>query len=296
MRKVLVLGQNGQVSHYLQNALSVDYDLHVSSRDELDLSNTARIAGYLKQISADVIINPAAYTAVDKAEEESELAFKINRDAVKEIASYCASTNTPLIHFSTDYVFSGNADKAYLESDKTEPKSVYGQSKLEGEQMIIQSGAPALILRTAWVYSNQGTNFYKTMLRLAQERTELSIVNDQFGSPTYAGSIAKITKTVLDQVIKQGGIGDLQKGIYNLTCQGKTSWYEFAKRIFQLHGHHQLEVKGIPSNEYPTPAQRPAFSVLNGDKLQSVFGVRLPSWDDALQECVMQTKQVDANE
>ena len=296
MSKVLIIGQNGQVSQYLQAALSEKYDVTVSSRDELDLTNAATIKPFLEKISPSVIINPAAYTAVDVAEEEVELAFKINRDAVSEVAAYSAKTNTPLIHFSTDYVFAGNTKQAYFESDATGPNSVYGQSKLAGEQAIIESGAPALILRTAWVYSNKGGNFYKTMLRLAQSRSELSVVNDQLGSPTYAGSIAQASKEILEKVIAQGGIQSKQKGIYHLTCQGETTWCEFAKRIFELHDLTQISVVGILSSEYPTPAQRPAFSVLNGDKLQSVFGVRLPSWDDALQECVMQTKQVDANE
>ena len=293
MKNVLIIGKNGQVSTYLQAELADDYNVLVSSRDELDLTNSNSIRTFLDKVSPDVIINPAAYTAVDLAEKESELAFQINRDAVAEIAAYSLETNTPLIHYSTDYVFDGDANQAYLESDEVGPNGVYGQSKLEGEQAIINSGAPALILRTAWVYSNEGGNFYKTMLKLAQSRTELSVVNDQVGSPTYAGSIAKSTKSIVDKVVEQGEITLEQVGVYHLTCQGKTSWCEFAEQIFAQHNKQQMMVTGIPSSEYPTPAKRPAFSVLNGDKLHAVFGVRLPDWQIALQECVAQTNELN---
>jgi len=287
---ILIIGKSGQVSQYLQQALSEHYQLHVTNRDELDLANPETIQPVLKWLSPDVIINPAAYTAVDAAEQESELAFKINRDAVAQIAQYCASTNTPLIHYSTDYVFAGDADKAYAEQDQTAPQGVYGQSKLEGELAVLQSSAPALILRTAWVYSNHGKNFYKTMLALSKTRNELSVVNDQHGSPTFAGSIAAVTKVLLDQVVQQGGISTEQRGIYHLTCQQQTTWSEFAKQIFALNDITEMTVNGIPSSEYPTPAKRPAFSVLNGEKLHTVFGVRLPDWQEALQQCVNQTK------
>ena len=287
MSTILIVGQNGQVSQYLQETLSDHYTLHVSTREELDLTDIASIQAFLKVLSPSVIINPAAYTAVDNAEKETELAFTINRDAVREIAEYAAMSNTPLIHYSTDYVFDGESEKPYLEQDRPAPSSVYGQSKYEGEQVIIESGAPAIILRTAWVYSNKGKNFYKTMLALAQTREELSIVGDQFGSPTYAGSIAEATKEILDLIVKQGGIESSQVGIYHLTCQGSTSWHDFAQRIFALNKCDHIKLNSIPSSEYPTPAKRPMFSVLDGSKLDSVFGVSLPQWQDALDDCVV---------
>lgn len=292
MSAILIVGRNGQVSQYLQETLRVDYVVHTSSREELDLTDISSIQPFLEGLSPKVIINPAAYTAVDNAEQETEMAFTINRDAVREIAEYCAKTNTPLIHYSTDYVFDGESDRAYLEQDTPAPSGVYGQSKYEGEQAVIESGAPAIILRTAWVYSNKGKNFYKTMLALAQTRNELSVVGDQFGSPTYAGSIAASTKDILDVIIKQDGIDPSQVGVYHFTCQGKTSWYEFARSIFLLNKCSYMKLESIPSNEYPTPAKRPQFSVLDGTKLHCVFGIRLPQWQDGLSDCVAQSKSL----
>jgi len=291
MKRVLIVGQQGQVSQYLQSTLADSYELIVTSREQLDLTNTTSINAFLNEASPDIIINPAAYTAVDNAEKEMGLAYKINRDAVAEMAAYSAKTNTPLIHFSTDYVFAGDSDHGYVESDTTAPVSVYGKSKLAGEQALINSGAPALILRTAWVYSNKGSNFYKTMLSLAQTRNELSIVNDQFGAPTYAGSIAEGVKLLLEKIVSQGGVLASQKGIYHYTCQGQTNWCEFAESLFALNDVSAMNVTGIPSSEYPTPAKRPAFSVLNGDKLLDTFSFSLPSWQDALKNCVIETKR-----
>jgi len=295
MNKVLLIGQNGQVTTYLQRALGVgeassSYQLEVAGRDQLDLSKIESIATRLEEIKPDLIINPAAFTAVDLAEEESATAFAINRDAVKEIACYCAEQNTPLIHFSTDYVFAGDAKEAYLETDTPAPTGVYGESKLAGEQAILDSKAPAIILRTAWVYSNHGKNFYKTMLALAANRDELSVVADQVGAPTYAGSIADATKVLVDLILEQGQIKDEQRGIFHFTCQGQTSWCDFARAIFVENEVTKITVNGISTKEYPTPAQRPAFSVLNLDKLKDTFGIALPHWGTALAHCAAETK------
>ena len=291
MKRILIVGNQGQVSQYLQAALAGSYELIVTSREQLDLTNTSSINAFLTDVSPDIIINPAAYTAVDNAEKESELAHIINRDAVAEMAAYSANTNTPLIHFSTDYVFAGDSSHGYIETDETAPVSVYGKSKLAGEQAIINSGAPALVLRTAWVYSNKGGNFYKTMLSLAQNRNELSIVNDQFGAPTFAGSIADGVKQLLEKIVAQDGLLDGQKGVYHFTCQGQTNWCEFAQSLFTLNNVTAMSVTGIPSSEYPTPAKRPAYSVLNGNKLQDAFSVSLPTWQDALKDCAIETNR-----
>lgn len=296
MNKVLIIGQNGQVSTYLQRALKGDYQLLVADRQTLDLAAVEQIQATLEKLQPTLIVNPAAYTAVDLAEQESELAFQINRDAVAEIAQYCKRSNTPLIHFSTDYVFSGELPPGdelapYTETDQTGPTGVYGQSKLEGELAIEKAGAPALILRTAWVYSNAGKNFYKTMLSLAESRDELSVVADQVGAPTYAGSIAEATRALVDTILSQGGIHPDQIGVYHFTCQGQTSWCEFARAIFVENGVSNITVNGIPASDYPTPAQRPAFSVLDGRKLKSVFGITLPHWGTALSQCAVETKR-----
>lgn len=292
MSKVLIIGRNGQVSTYLQRELDSAYEVHVAGRDELDLSVVDSVYSALEQIAPAVIINPAAYTAVDAAEDESQAAFTINRDAVAEIARFSADTNTPLIHFSTDYVFAGDAQQAYVETDTVGPTGVYGQSKLEGEEAVINTKAPAIILRTSWVYSNHGKNFYKTMLALSENREELSVVNDQIGSPTYAGSIALATRQLLDIVLKQGEITAKQQGVYHFTCQGQTSWADFAKAIFVENEVTKMTVRGIPSSEYPTPAKRPEFSVLNTQKLMGVFGVSLPHWGTALSQCAAETKSL----
>jgi len=261
MKRILLIGKNGQVSTYLQRALKGDYKLIVVGREQLDLSQPQTVENALSELTPDLIINPAAFTAVDLAEEEAVAAFTINRDSVTEIALYAKQTNTPLIHYSTDYVFSGDADAPYLESDETGPTGVYGQSKLEGEQAILDSGAPALILRTAWVYSNHGKNFYKTMLSLSESRDELSVVDDQIGAPTYAGSIAEATAKLVATI----------------------------RALFRENGITKMTVNGIPSSDYPTPAQRPAYSVLDGKKLQAVFDVSLPHWGTALAQCAAET-------
>jgi len=290
MPRILIIGQNGQVSHYLQEVLASGYELIVASRDVLDLSAVDTVYSAIEALNPDIIVNPAAYTAVDAAETDQDTAYAINRDAVAEIARYSKQNTVPLIHFSTDYVFSGDASAPYQETDLVGPTGVYGQSKLEGDQAVLASGAPAIILRTAWVYSNHGKNFYKTMLALSEQRDELKVVNDQIGAPTYAGSIAYATRQILDILTEQGAIKPEQVGVYHFTCQGQTSWAEFARSIFVEHEITKMTVHGIPSSEYPTPAKRPAFSVLDGKKLMDVFAVSLPHWGTALSQCVAHTK------
>lgn len=290
MKSVLLIGQNGQVTTYLQRELAEEFELIVADREQLDLTELDAIQESLTELAPDIIVNPAAYTAVDLAEQESDLAFRINHLAVAEIAAYCARSHTPLIHFSTDYVFAGDADTAYKETDYTAPTGVYGASKLAGEHAILDSSAPALILRTAWVYSNHGKNFYKTMLNLAQSRDELGVVADQVGAPTYAGSIAHATKSLLQIIAQQGGILAEQTGVYHFTCGGQTSWCEFAKAIFEANDLPHMQVNGIPSSAYPTPAKRPAFSVLDCSKLDEAFSIQLPDWQEALNACAAQTR------
>ena len=292
--KILLIGQNGQVTTYLQRVLSDDQALdgcllQVADRETLDLSDVSSIEPTLDAIAADIIINPAAYTAVDLAEEDADSAFTINRDAVRAIAGYCAKTNTPLLHFSTDYVFSGDANEPYLESDLPAPTGVYGQSKLAGELAILASGAPAIILRTAWVYSNHGKNFYKTMLSLAASRDQLSVVGDQIGAPTYAGSIADAIRLLVAVIVKQGCISEDQIGVYHFTCQGQTSWAEFAKAIFVENQITSVTVNSITTEAYPTLAKRPAYSVLSLEKLTKTFGIGLPHWGTALAHCAAET-------
>lgn len=290
MKTVLIIGQNGQVSTYLQRALKGEYKVVVAGRAELDLSLPSQVQASLQRLNPSVIINPAAYTAVDLAEEESELAYLINRDSVAQLAAYCKNTDTPLVHFSTDYVFDGQSKIAYTEIDSPAPNGVYGASKLAGESAIIASGARAIILRTSWVYSNHGKNFYKTMLTLAESRDELSVVADQIGAPTYAGSIAQACQQLLDIILRQGGIPPEQSGVYHFSCAGETSWANFAKAIFAQNKINKMVVHPISTDQYPTPAKRPAYSVLDGGKLQATFGITLPTWQKALSDCVADAK------
>ena len=282
-KKIALIGVNGQVGQYLLHCLNkLNVEIIGLSRQELDLRFTEKIQLTLRELKPDIIINASAYTAVDKAESEPELAYQINCIAPKVMAEYAAKTDVPMIHFSTDYVFSGDADEPYLENDVTDPQGEYGSSKLAGEQAILDSGAQAFIFRTAWVYSQKGNNFFKTMLKLAESRSELNIVDDQVGSPTNAAAIAQATIEIVQNIMT--GM-EFPAGIYHMTCQGQTHWAEFAQEIFALN-NCKVKVIGIPSKEYPTPAKRPNYSVLNNHKLLDVFGVRLPHWRDALQACV----------
>ena len=294
MKSILILGSHGQVSTYLQRVLGDEYSLVVVGRDRIDLSQPEEIRAALDAYTPSLIINPAAYTAVDQAEEESDLAYLINRDAVRELAHFSRDTRTPLIHYSTDYVFDGQASEPYREEDTPAPTGVYGHSKYAGEQEILKAGAPALVLRTSWVYSNHGKNFYRTMLNLAESRKELSVVADQTGAPTYAGSIANATRSLVDIIFRQEGITEAQVGVYHFSCGGQTSWCEFARALFAENDIADITINAITTEEYPTPAKRPAYSVLDGSKLEQVFGIALPDWRDALHDCAAETRETGA--
>jgi dTDP-4-dehydrorhamnose reductase len=296
MRKILLTGVNGQVGHALKTKFLHD-EVIALSREQLNLSKVHDIRRVVREIKPNLIINPAAYTAVDKAETELELAFAINAQAAQILAEEAARLNAAFIHFSTDYVYDGTKNSAYLESDETNPTSVYGKSKLAGEEAIRQVALPHLILRTSWVYGAYGKNFLKTILRLAAERDNLRIVADQFGAPTSSESIADaVVQLVNAWDIKQ----ENQTGIYHLTNSGETSWHGFSCEIVNEYNRLAQERKWpalkvgmdgiapIATADYPTPAARPANSRLDNTKLKNVFSVELPSWQVGLQQ-VMQT-------
>jgi len=295
MKKVIVIGASGQLGQYLVQAFaekSDQYQLIALSRAQVDLVDIASIKPVLASYQADIIINATAYTAVDQAESEAKIAMQVNAEAPEKIANIAAKQGIPLIHYSTDYVFAGDASSPYQVDFPTNPQGEYGRTKLAGEQKILSTDAQAYIFRTAWVYSNKGNNFYKTMLRLAESRNELNIVNDQIGSPTYAKCIAEATLQIVDRLLANNNLTAMQasfpRGLYHLTNAGETSWADFAKEIFKLH-ELNIQVSGIPSSEYPTPAKRPAYSVLDNKSLNETFGVELPSWQNALHECVEET-------
>lgn len=286
--KILITGQHGQVSQALQAHLQGLGELMVLGSKQLDLAKPDQIREQIRAHRPDLIINAAAHTAVDQAESEPDAAFAINAIAPSILAQEAKALGIPLIHYSTDYVFDGSKPAPYNEADTPNPLSVYGQSKLAGEQAIAAAGGQYLILRTSWVYSNQGKNFLLTMQRLLQEKPQMRIVADQIGAPTWAGTIAGSTRALIERWLA-GEAGEW--GIYHLTAQGETSWFGFAQAIGEhLHadGKACAELEAIPSSAYPTPAKRPLNSRLDCSRLQQQWHVSQPHWQDALRECLAQ--------
>ena len=285
--KVLIIGKNGQLGQSINKITSSENirDEYIFvGRSELDLSNTANISTYFKQNKFDVIINCAAYTAVDKAESESDLANQINYLAVKQIAEACKHQGAKLIHISTDYVFDGKNYKPYIEDDITNPKNVYGKTKLAGEK-VVQKVMPtdAAIIRTGWLYSEYGNNFVKTMIKLGDSGKEVRVIFDQIGSPTYAGDLAQ---TVLD-IIKSNHLRSkkLHTQIFHYSNEGICSWYDFANSIFDIEN---IDCKVIPieGREWEMPAKRPYYTVLNKSKLKNTYGIEIPYWQYSLRTCL----------
>lgn len=291
--KGLVFGKTGQVGRCLASGLRALESVTFVDRAQADLSHPESVRAAIESLSPDIVINAAAYTAVDRAESESELARVVNAEAPAAMARACAARGAWLIHYSTDYVFDGSAHEPYLEEDAVSPINTYGRTKLAGENAVREIHPRHLILRTSWVYSNHGNNFLNTVLRLGGERDELNIVSDQIGSPTYAGSIAEATDKVVAK-LNAGGEADDLAGTYHVTCAGRTSWYDFARTIFELSGRLDgIRINPIPTSEFPTPARRPPYSVLSNEKLMRVFDIRLPPWDDALGKCLSERDDLE---
>ena len=299
--KILLTGTTGQLGHTLQKLLAGEHELITPTRQQLDLSQPQTVAAYIRDVRPELIINPAAYTAVDKAESEAELAYAINALSPAAMAEAARELKIGLIHYSTDYVYHGDKHDAagqripYVESDETGPQNVYGASKLAGEQAIVRSGCAYLIFRTSWVYSRFGKNFLLTMLRLAGERDELRVVNDQWGAPTPALAIAETTEQILGQLQASDDARAWWKthqGTYHLTARGQTSWCGFTEAIMReaaalgMLSKAAPLVSGIPASEYPTPAKRPSNSCLDVSKLENAFTLTLPGWEDALRHCL----------
>ena len=284
--KILLLGSRGQLGTTLLPQLGRFGDVEAYDHDGIDLADASVTRRRILEIAPDLIINAAAYTAVDKAESEPQAAARVNADAPGVVAECASELGAGLIHYSTDYVFDGNASSPYKEDDPTNPQSVYGRTKLDGENAVLNSGASALILRTAWVYSLHGHNFLKTMLRLAAVRDELTIVADQVGSPTSTLALTDATIRLIEYFVEHDGFPPEVRGVYHMTCEGETSWAGFARAIIAASNDSDTRVTDITTADYPTPAARPAYSVLCGDKLDRVFGIRLPDWEDALDTCM----------
>jgi dTDP-4-dehydrorhamnose reductase len=281
--KILLTGSTGQVGYELERSLQGLGEVIAADRSRMDLANLDQVRSVIRDVKPQLIVNPAAYTAVDKAESEPELAYRINAEAPGLMAEEAKKLGAALVHYSTDYVFPGNAPDARVETDATGPINVYGASKLAGEQAIAASGVPHLIFRTSWVYGMRGKNFLLTMLRLSREREELRVVNDQHGAPTWSRTIADATALVLAQA---GGADWWAEhgGIYHLSSQGQTTWFGFTQAILEQSGIN-CRLVPITSAEYPVPARRPEFSVLSSQRLMDRF-CRLPTWQEALRLCM----------
>lgn len=277
---VLVTGGSGQLGQALQ-FVAADYpeiEFHFASSAEADITDKEKLIAVFERLKPDFCVNAAAYTAVDKAESEPEKAALINVTGAKNLAEICKAFNATLIHISTDFVFDGSKQSPYSETDATNPQGVYGQTKLLGERAIENTGGKYYIVRTSWLYSQFGANFMKTMLRLASERDSLNIVNDQIGTPTHAVDLAHaIAKIILST--------KHEYGLYHYSNEGVASWYDFAKKIFEIN-NVKIDVNPIPTSQFPTPAKRPAYSVLDKSKIKRVFGVSVRDWQTSLEKTV----------
>lgn len=279
MKNILITGANGQLGNCLRD-LADDYqnlyNYYYTDIDTLDITDAVAIEKYIIDNQINIIINAAAYTAVDKAEDDQENAYRINCTAVANLAEAAKKHGLTLVHISTDYVFSGDSSKPHEETDTTAPKSVYGSTKLAGERAIQESGCRAVVIRTSWLYSEYGNNFVKTMLRLGAEKESLRVVCDQIGGPTYAGDLAKVIFKLLEGVSGHSGMD-----IYHFANEGVCSWFDFSKAIMEMAGL-RCRVEAIPSADYPAKARRPASSVFNLGKVKSVTGMAIPYWRDSL--------------
>ncbi len=281
MNNILVTGSNGQLGSEIKElSSSYAYNFFFTDRDTLDISNEQDIKNFVASNNINTIINCAAYTAVDKAEEDEVNANKINHLAVKYIAQIAKDKNIKLIHISTDYVFDGKNYKPYSEDDTTNPNGIYGKTKLDGEKAMISiNPLNSIIIRTSWVYSSFGANFVKTMLKLGKEKEQLGVIFDQVGTPTYARDLAKAILDILPSVKNEN------VSIYNYSNEGVLSWYDFAKEIMRM-AKLECKVNPIETKEYPTPATRPHYSLLNKSKIKEEFGIIVPYYKDSLDECL----------
>ena len=280
--KILVTGANGQLGTELRNQLETNFPGQTLYTDiqELDLTNTKAVEVYVANNEITHIVNCAAYTAVDKAEEEKNLCAKVNIDAVKNLALAADANGVKIIHISTDYVFDGTNHRPYRESDKVNPISQYGTTKRKGETLLLALAPQAIIIRTAWLYSAYGNNFVKTMLRLAETKPEIRVVSDQIGTPTFARDLAHAIVKILQS-------HQWVPGIYHFTNEGAASWYDFAKAIFRIAGKN-VKVQPIATEDYPTAATRPSYSILDRTRIKATYDIEIPHWEEALTDCMHQ--------
>lgn len=283
MHNILVTGSNGQLGNELRLVVEEKDKVNnyfFTDVEELDITNKSSVSQFLHANKIDIVVNCAAYTNVDKAEDEPEIADIINHIGVKNLAESCKEREGFMIHISTDYVFDGTKNTPYTETDETKPLGVYGETKLRGENAIISSGCEYVIIRTSWLYSSFGNNFLKTMQRLTAEKENLKVVFDQVGTPTYAGDLANVIYTII-----QRDEADIKNQIYHFSNEGVCSWYDFAVAINEAFGHN-CNIKPCHSNEFPSKVTRPSFSVLDKTKLKNALGIEIQYWHDSLYRCI----------
>lgn len=284
MKKILITGSKGQLGQSLRRELSGDSEIEAifTSSEELDITDREAIDRFFSDHKPDIVINCAAYTAVDKAESDDLEAARVNTEAVGIIADSARRHDIKVVHISTDYVFSGESFRPIAENDEPYPHSIYGRTKLEGEALLTSFCPDSIIIRTAWLYSEFGHNFVDTMLRLGREGKPLKIVSDQIGTPTYSGDLASAIHTIITQA-------EWKAGIYHYTNEGVASWYDFAMAIFRLSGLTP-DVTPVGTRDYPTPAKRPLYSVLSKDKIKKTFQIKIPYWENSLKKCLNSMK------
>jgi dTDP-4-dehydrorhamnose reductase len=289
--RILITGRNGQLGWALARHAAPLGEIIAVGRDELDLSRPDTLADTVVTLRPDVVFNAAAYTAVDRAEQDRDTAFRVNAESPAVLARACAGIGAAFVHYSTDYVFDGSKPTPYVEDDPTGPLNVYGASKLEGERGVLDAGGAAIVLRTSWVYGDHGGNFAKTMLRLAGERDALRVVGDQHGTPTWAGRLADLSVDIVRQASSSGDLPGwlgTRRGVYHASAAGATTWAGYARHVIETASAqaalapalrtHPDRIEAIPSSAYPTPAARPLNSLLDGSALQRAFGYRMPDW------------------
>ena len=281
---ILITGAKGQLGCELQELIPLypQYRFFPTDVDTLDLCDKEAVESFLNKNPIDYIINCAAYTAVDKAEDDSVLCYRINRDAVQNLAE-AAGGKAKIIHISTDYVFDGTSERPLRETDKTNPQSVYGKSKLEGEQALLKTSPESIIIRTAWLYSSFGNNFVKTMIRLGKEKESINVVNDQIGTPTYAADLAKAILTIIEESEKNR---IFHSGIYHYSNEGVCTWYEFCLKIHESAGITTCKVRPVSTAEYPAKAARPKYSLLDKTKIKKTFHLSIPQWEESLKHFI----------
>lgn len=285
--KILITGANGQLGNEFRTLAEKhpEHEFIFLTRNELSIADAGNVRQVLEQHRPNWVVNCAAYTAVDKAETEKDVAMAINAEAAGLLAEACAALNAKLIHISTDYVFDGSSAQPYREDAATGPINTYGITKLRGEELVLQKNPEAIIIRTSWVYSFFGNNFVKTMMRLMKERESINVVSDQVGSPTYAADLAN----AIMRIIEKNNAGNA-KGIFHYSNEGQISWYEFAQAIKELTGS-KCTVNPIPSSAYPTPAKRPQYSLLDKTRIRTAFGLEIPHWRKSLETCLNKLMQ-----